>query len=65
VGGAAQTNEARATPARERLLRIADELFYTRGLHAVGVDEIVEKSGAVRAALYACMETATHNTSQV
>jgi AcrR family transcriptional regulator len=52
VASAAQTNEARATPARERLLRIADELFYARGLHAVGIDEIIEKSGAAKATLY-------------
>ena len=53
----AQTNEARATPPRERLLRIADELFYARGLHAVGIDEIIEKSGAAKATLYAHFPT--------
>jgi AcrR family transcriptional regulator len=44
-------------PARERLLSIADELFYARGLHAVGIDEIVEKSGAAKATLYAHFPT--------
>ena len=44
-------------PARERLLRIADELFYARGLHAVGIDEIIEKSGAAKATLYAHFPT--------
>jgi AcrR family transcriptional regulator len=53
----AHTNEARATPARARLLRIADELFYARGLHAVGIDEIIEKSGAAKATLYAHFPT--------
>lgn len=43
--------------ARERLLGIADELFYARGLHAVGIDEIVEKSGAAKATLYAHFPT--------
>jgi AcrR family transcriptional regulator len=57
VAGAAQTTGARATPARERLLRIADELFYARGLHAVGIDEIIEKSGAAKATLYAHFPT--------
>jgi AcrR family transcriptional regulator len=57
VASAAQTNEARVTPARERLLRIADELFYARGLHAVGIDEIIEKSGAAKATLYAHFST--------
>jgi AcrR family transcriptional regulator len=53
----AHTDEARATPAKERLLRIADELFYARGLHAVGIDEIIEKSGAAKATLYAHFPT--------
>jgi AcrR family transcriptional regulator len=44
-------------PARERLLRIADELFYARGLHAVGIDEIIAKSGAAKATLYAHFPT--------
>jgi AcrR family transcriptional regulator len=57
VASVAQTNAAKATPARERLLRIADELFYARGLHAVGIDEIIEKSGAAKATLYAHFPT--------
>ncbi len=57
MASAAQTNQARATPARERLLRIADELFYARGLRAVGIDEIIEKSGAAKATLYAHFPT--------
>jgi AcrR family transcriptional regulator len=44
-------------PARERLLKIADELFYARGLHAVGIDEIIDKSGAAKATLYAHFPT--------
>lgn len=50
-------NAAKAPAARERLLRIADELFYARGLHAVGIDEIIEKSGAAKATLYAHFPT--------
>jgi AcrR family transcriptional regulator len=38
-------------------LRIAGELFYARGLHAVGIDEIIEKSGAAKATLYAHFPT--------
>lgn len=52
-----QTTKTRTTPARERLLDIADELFYARGLHAVGIDEIIEKSGAAKATLYAHFAT--------
>ena len=42
---------------RERLLAVADELFYARGLHAVGIDEIIAKSGAAKATLYAHFAT--------
>jgi AcrR family transcriptional regulator len=37
---------------RERILRVADELFYSRGLRAVGVNEIVARSSAAKASLY-------------
>lgn len=57
MASAALPNKARATSARERLLRIADELFYARGLHAVGIDEIIERSGAAKATLYAHFPT--------
>ena len=46
-----------AVSPKQRLLRIADELFYARGLHAVGIDEIIEKSGAAKATLYAHFPT--------
>jgi len=38
---------------RDRILDVADELFYGRGIHAVGVDEIVARSGAAKTTLYA------------
>ena len=38
-------------------MQVADELFYTRGLHAVGIDEIIAKSGAAKATLYAHFKT--------
>ncbi len=38
--------------ARERLLRSASELFYTEGIHSVGVDRIIEKAGVTRATFY-------------
>ncbi len=38
--------------ARERLLRTASELFYAEGIHAVGVDRIVEQAGVTRATFY-------------
>jgi AcrR family transcriptional regulator len=38
--------------ARERLLRTASDLFYTEGIHAVGVDRIVAEAGVTRATFY-------------
>jgi AcrR family transcriptional regulator len=39
-------------PARERLLRAAHEVFYREGVHAVGVDRIIETAGVTRATFY-------------
>lgn len=39
-------------PARERLLAAADELFYSEGIHVVGVDRIAERAGVTKATLY-------------
>src|SRR2546427_905421 len=38
--------------ARDRLLIAADELFYSEGVHVVGVDRIVERAGVTKATLY-------------
>lgn len=46
--GATQTT----TPARERILTAADELFYRYGLRGVGVDRVITKSGVAKATLY-------------
>jgi len=40
------------TPARERLLAAANELFYAEGVHAVGIDRVIEKAGVAKASLY-------------
>jgi AcrR family transcriptional regulator len=37
---------------RERLLRAADELFYTRGIRNVGIDEVISAAGVAKASLY-------------
>src|SRR5947207_2542433 len=42
---------------RDRLMQVADELFYTRGLRAVGIDEIIAKAGVAKATLYAHFPT--------
>ena len=38
---------------RERILSAAGDLFYARGINAVGVDTIVAQSGAAKTTLYA------------
>jgi AcrR family transcriptional regulator len=40
------------TPARERLLAAADELFYAEGIHTVGIDRVIEHAGVAKATLY-------------
>jgi len=42
----------RRTPARDRLLAAADELFYAQGINTVGVDRIIERAGVSRASFY-------------
>jgi AcrR family transcriptional regulator len=37
---------------RDRLLDVAEELFYQRGVRAVGVDSIVKTSGVAKTSLY-------------
>jgi AcrR family transcriptional regulator len=37
---------------RERLLRAANELFYTRGIRNVGIDEVIVAAGVAKASLY-------------
>ncbi|CAJ1580921.1 helix-turn-helix domain-containing protein [[Mycobacterium] wendilense] len=39
-------------PARARLLRAADELFYAHGIAATGVDAVIEKAGVATGSLY-------------
>ena len=38
--------------ARERILATANELFYREGVHATGVDTVVERSGVSKTSLY-------------
>lgn len=40
------------TPAGERLVAAASELFYARGIRAVGVDTIAEAAGTTKKTLY-------------
>lgn len=47
---ALKTTERKSS--RERLLAAADDLFYTEGVHVVGVDRIAEHAGVTKATLY-------------
>jgi AcrR family transcriptional regulator len=38
--------------ARERLLTAANELFYSEGVHTVGIDRVIERAGVAKASLY-------------
>jgi len=51
-GMTVQTAPQRPSEARERLLRTASGLFYARGIHAVGIDEILSRAQVTRATLY-------------
>ncbi|MER5794046.1 TetR/AcrR family transcriptional regulator [Streptomyces sp. NPDC001980] len=42
----------RVSEARERLLRIAGQLFYAEGIHTVGVDRLVAESKVTNATFY-------------
>jgi AcrR family transcriptional regulator len=37
---------------RQKLLAAADELFYNEGIHAVGIDRVIERAGVARGSLY-------------
>ncbi|MCW2601281.1 MAG: TetR/AcrR family transcriptional regulator [Frankiales bacterium] len=38
--------------ARERLLAAANELFYSEGVHTVGIDRVIKRAGVAKASLY-------------
>ena len=46
------TTTKRPSPARARLIDTATRLFYEEGIHAVGVDRVIEEAGVTRATLY-------------
>lgn len=41
-----------ASPARRRLLDTATRLFYSGGIHAVGIDRIIAEAGVAKATFY-------------
>lgn len=52
MSAATKAEPPRRSEPRDRLLRTATELFYAKGIHSVGVEEIVESAQVTRATLY-------------
>lgn len=46
------TEKKERTPAAERILRTASEMFYRKGIRAVGVDSIAAEAGVTKKTLY-------------
>ena len=44
--------EQRRRSARQRLLKAADDLFYSEGIHAVGIDRVIAHAGVAKGSLY-------------
>lgn len=44
-------------PARDRILNVADRLLYSKGIRAVGIDEIIAEAGIAKASLYRHFES--------
>ncbi|NUS08113.1 MAG: TetR/AcrR family transcriptional regulator, partial [Nonomuraea sp.] len=52
-GVSAETlKERRPSPARTRVLDTAARLFYTEGVHSVGIDRIIAEAGVAKATFY-------------
>jgi AcrR family transcriptional regulator len=44
--------EQRRRTAKERILHAADDLFYSEGIHAVGIDRVIAHAGVAKGSLY-------------
>lgn len=44
--------EQRRRTAKQRLLQAADELFYSEGIHSVGIDRVIAHAGVAKGSLY-------------
>lgn len=47
-----KTKRAAEKPARERVFAVAADLFYRKGIRAVGVEQIVNEAGVAKISLY-------------
>ena len=50
---------------RERILEQAQDLFYSKGFHAVGIDQIAERADVTKATLYNHFESRDELTAEV
>lgn len=44
--------ERRRRTAKERILHAADDLFYSEGIHSVGIDRVIAHAGVAKGSLY-------------
>jgi AcrR family transcriptional regulator len=44
--------EQRRRTAKQRLLQAADDLFYSEGIHTVGIDRVIAHAGVAKGSLY-------------
>jgi AcrR family transcriptional regulator len=44
--------EQRRRTAKQRLLQAADELFYSEGIHTVGIDRVIARAGVAKGSMY-------------
>ena len=52
TAGKRKTDKAAEKPAGERVFTVAADLFYRKGIRAVGVEEIVNEAGVAKISLY-------------
>jgi AcrR family transcriptional regulator len=52
IGVSTDIRAERPSEARDRLLRTAGRIFYTKGINSVGVEELVSAAGVTRATFY-------------
>jgi AcrR family transcriptional regulator len=52
IASTTETRPAKKASARERILAVANELFYREGVYTVGIDRIIEEAGVAKASLY-------------
>jgi AcrR family transcriptional regulator len=54
---AAGRSTAAAQPRDRQILAVAEDLFYERGFHAIGINEIAERTGVTGSAIYRYFES--------